>query len=67
MTKVVKRMKLMVGATAMLLVSFTCLEKALAQQSAAGAPSGEPKKPEAETTMISRPHPPFNFGGLATA
>jgi porin len=55
MTEVVKRMKLMVGATVMLLVSFACLEKSLAQQSAAGAPTGEPKKPEAEATLFPVP------------
>jgi len=55
MKKVVKRIKLMVGATAMLLVSFACLEKSLAQQSTAGSPGGEPKKPEAEATLFPVP------------
>jgi hypothetical protein len=53
--KVLKRIKLMVGATAMLLVSFACLEKSLAQQSTAGSPGGEPKKPEAEATLFPVP------------
>jgi hypothetical protein len=39
----------------MLLVSFACLEKSLAQQSTAGSPSGEPKKPEAEATLFPVP------------
>jgi porin len=45
----------MVGATAVLLVSFACLEKSPAQQTAAGAHGGEPKKPEAEATLFPVP------------
>ena len=54
MTKVAQHKKLFLGTITMLLVSFTCMEKTLAQQSAA-APSAETKKSEAEATLFPVP------------
>jgi len=55
MTMVEHRMKLILGLITALLVSFARMEQTLAQQSAAAAPNGEPKKPQAEATLFPVP------------
>lgn len=55
MTMVAHRMGPILGLITALLVSSICMKNTEAQQSAAGIPSGEAKKPQTEATLFPVP------------